>query len=45
MERQRLQAIEALEISGYSVKCHICSHDIPIVGKLSRRCNDRAVIL
>ena len=45
MERQRLQAIEALEISGYSVKCQRCAHDIPIVGKLNRPCNDRSVIL
>jgi hypothetical protein len=45
MERQRSQAIESLEISGNSVKCQRCSQDIPIVGKLNRRHNDRAVIL
>jgi hypothetical protein len=31
-----MQAIEALEISGYSAKRQIYSHDISIVGKLSR---------
>jgi hypothetical protein len=45
MERQRSQAIEALEISSNSVKCQKCSMAIPIVGKLSRPCNDRAAVL
>jgi hypothetical protein len=45
MERQRLQAIDTLEISGNSVKCQRCGHDIPIVGKLNRPYNDRVVIL
>ena len=45
MERQPSQAIESLEISCNSVKCQICSQDIPIVGKLNRPHNDRAVIL
>jgi hypothetical protein len=47
MERQRLQAIETLEISeaGNSVKCQRCRIAVPIVGKLSRPCNDRAAIL
>jgi hypothetical protein len=45
MERQRLHAIESLQISGNSVKCQRCSNDIPIVGKLNSPCNDRVVIL
>jgi hypothetical protein len=47
MERQRCQAIEALEISdsGNSVKCQKCSMVIPIVGKLARPHNDRVAIL
>jgi hypothetical protein len=45
MERQRSQAIESLETYGNSVKCQRCSQGIPIVGKLNRPHNDRAVIL
>jgi hypothetical protein len=45
MDKQRSQAIEALEISDHSVKCQRCGNAVPIVGKLSRRHNDRAVIL
>ena len=41
MEQQRLQAIEALEISDNSVKCHRCGQDIPMDGKLPRPQNDR----
>jgi uncharacterized C2H2 Zn-finger protein len=44
MERQRLQAIKALEIYGNSVKCQRCGIEVPIVGKLNRPCNDRIVI-
>jgi hypothetical protein len=45
MEQQRLQAIESLEVSGNSVKCQRCGIAVPIVGKLSRPCNDRAAVL
>jgi hypothetical protein len=45
MERQRSQAIQSLEIYDHSVKCQRCAHDVPIVGKLNRPCNDRTVIL
>jgi hypothetical protein len=45
MERQRSQAVEALEISGNSVNCQRCRMAEPIVGKLSRPCNDRAALL
>jgi hypothetical protein len=45
MERQRLQAIESLQVTDSSVKCQRCNNDIPIVAKLSRRCNGRAAIL
>ena len=45
MDRQRSQAIEALEISDHSVKCQRGNVDIPIVGKLSRPHNDRIAIL
>jgi hypothetical protein len=45
MERQRSQAIEALEISGNSVKCQRCGIAVPIVGKLARPYNDRLAIL
>jgi hypothetical protein len=45
MERQRSHAIESLQISCDSVKCQRCGHDVPVVGKLNRPCNDRAVIL
>jgi hypothetical protein len=43
MERQRSQAIEALEIFDSSVKCQRCG--MAIVGKLPRPHNDRVVIL
>jgi hypothetical protein len=38
MERQRLRAIESLQIpdSDNSVKCQRCGIAVPIVGKLSR---------
>jgi hypothetical protein len=47
MKRQRLQAIEPLQISefGDSVKCQRCGMAIHIVGKLSRPQNDRVAIL
>jgi hypothetical protein len=45
MEKQRSQAIEALEISDGFVKCQRCSSAVPIVGKPSRSHNDRVVIL
>jgi hypothetical protein len=45
MEKQRSQAIEALEIFDHSVKCQRCSSAVPIVGKLDRPHNDRVVIL
>jgi hypothetical protein len=44
MERQRSQAIEALEVSNHSVKRQSCSTAVPIVGKLPVR-NDRIVVL
>jgi len=44
MERQRLQAIESLEISNHSVKCQRCGIAVPIVGKLTAR-NDRIAVL
>jgi hypothetical protein len=45
MERQRLQAIESLEISGSSVKCQRYGTAVPIVGKLPRPHNERVAIL
>ena len=45
VEQQRSHAIESLQISCDSVKCQRCGHDVPVVGKLNRPCNDRAVIL
>jgi hypothetical protein len=45
MERQRLQAIESLEISGSSVKCQRYGTAAPIVGKLPGPHNDRVAIL
>ena len=46
MERQRLQAIEALEIyDDHSVKCQRCGIAVPIVRKLPRPLNDRVAIL
>jgi hypothetical protein len=45
MERERLQAIESLQISNGTVKCQRCSHDIRIVGKLNKPHNDRVAIL
>ena len=45
MQRQRLRAIEALEIPFNSVKCQRCGNSVSIVWKLSRPHNDRAVIL
>ena len=45
MERQRLQAIDTLEISNNSVKRQRCGNAVPIVGKLSRPHNDRVAIL
>jgi hypothetical protein len=45
MDKQRSVAIEALQISNDYVKCQRCGHDIPIVGKLNRPHNDKAVIL
>ena len=41
MERQRSQAIQALEIFDHSVKCQKCGNAVPIVGKLTRTNNDR----
>ncbi|MFL6418343.1 MAG: hypothetical protein ACJ71P_02860 [Nitrososphaeraceae archaeon] len=35
MERQRSQAIEALQIYDHSVKCQKCGIAVPIVGKLT----------
>jgi hypothetical protein len=45
MERQRLQAIESLQITGHSVKCQRCRVAVPIVGKLTKISNDRISIL
>jgi hypothetical protein len=45
MERQRLQAIESLQITGHSVKCQRCRVAVPIVGKLTKISNDRIFIL
>jgi adenine-specific DNA methylase len=45
MERQRSQAIEALEIFDHSVKCQRCGNAVPIVGKLTKVNNDRIGIL
>jgi hypothetical protein len=45
MEKQRSQAIESLQITDNSVKCQKCGMAIPIVGRLPRPHNDRAVIL
>jgi hypothetical protein len=45
VERQRSQAIEALEISGNSVKCQRCGMAVTIIGKLTRTGNDRITIL
>jgi hypothetical protein len=40
-KNQRSQAIEALKISGNSVKCQKCGTAVPIVGKMTRNSNDR----
>jgi hypothetical protein len=40
MERRRLQAIEALGISGNSVKCQKYDLAVPIVGKLTGYLSD-----
>jgi adenine-specific DNA methylase len=45
MDRQRSQAIEALQISNHSVKCQRCGIAVPVVGKLTRTKNDRIAIL
>jgi hypothetical protein len=45
MDRQRSQAIEALQIFDHSVKCQNCDMAVPIVGKLPRPHNDRVAIL
>ena len=45
MDRQRSQAIEALEIFDHSVKCQRCGIAVPIVGKLTKANNDRIGIL
>jgi hypothetical protein len=46
MDRQRSQAIEALEISNSHVKCQRCHTFVPIVGKLTKAfSNDRIGIL
>jgi hypothetical protein len=46
MDRQRSQAIEALQISDRSVKCQRCGIAVPIVGKLPRPySNNRIAIL
>ncbi|MFL6423297.1 MAG: hypothetical protein ACJ71R_06875 [Nitrososphaeraceae archaeon] len=45
MEKQRSEAIESLEISDHSVKCQRCDMAVPIIGKLSRPCNDSAAVL
>jgi hypothetical protein len=45
MDRQRSQAIQALEIFDHSVKCQRCGNAVPIVGKLTKANNDRIGIL
>ena len=45
MDRQRLQAIESLEIHDHSVKCQGCGNAVPIVSKLTGTNNDRIAIL
>jgi hypothetical protein len=45
MNRQRDQALEALEIFDHSVKCQRCHNTVPIVAKLRRPMNDRVAIL
>jgi hypothetical protein len=46
MEQQRQQAIDALEISGNSVKCQRCGSAIPLGPKYIKAfCNDRIGIL
>jgi hypothetical protein len=45
MDRQRSQAIQALDIFDYSVKCQRCGNAVPIVGKLTKANNDRIGIL
>jgi hypothetical protein len=42
MEKQRLQAIESLEIFDHSVKCQRCGTAVPIVGTLPRLHNEFA---
>jgi hypothetical protein len=36
MDRQRLQAIESLQITDSAVKCQQCHMAVPIVGKLPK---------
>jgi hypothetical protein len=45
MDRQRLQAIDLLEISDHSVKCQKCGISVPIVGKLTKPKSNRIAIL
>ena len=46
MERQRSQAVEALEISDGFVNCQSCCIAVPIVGKLGHvHNNDRIAVL
>jgi hypothetical protein len=45
MERQRLQAIESLEIYDHSVKCQKRGITVPIVGKLIKPKSNRIGVL
>ena len=45
IERQRLQAMESLQISDNSVKCQRCGMAVPIIRKLARPYNDRVAVL
>ena len=45
MEKQRMQAIEALKISNDSVKCQKCDMAVPIVGRLPTPYRNRITLL
>jgi DNA-directed RNA polymerase subunit RPC12/RpoP len=45
MDRQRLQAIESLEILDRSVRCQMCGMAVPMVGKLTKPKSNRIAIL
>jgi adenine-specific DNA methylase len=45
MERQRSQALDAIEIFDHTVKCQKCGNAVPVVGKPIRTKNDKLVKL